>query len=153
MSKKRRYGRELAFKTVFACETARRPWPEVFASVMTMPREEGEENSIGEPGETAEAVERESDFAMALVKRYFENEARIDEAVEASSRTWRLARMDAVDRAILRVAATELLAGTGESAGVVINEAIELAKAYGSDHSARFVNALLDDVLRARDEA
>jgi N utilization substance protein B len=67
----------------------------------------------------------------------------IDRALGRASRNWRLERMNRVDRSVLRLAAHELLAEGGPPAAVVINEAVELAREYGSSESARFVNGVL----------
>jgi N utilization substance protein B len=66
----------------------------------------------------------------------------LDALIEACSHNWRLARMSRVDRNILRLAAFELTSET--PAKVVINEAVELAKAFGTDESGAFINGLLD---------
>jgi N utilization substance protein B len=62
---------------------------------------------------------------------------------------WTLDRMPVIDRALLRVATFELLAGEDPPTGVVISEAVELAKRYSTDGSGRFVNGLLSSVAAA----
>lgn len=71
----------------------------------------------------------------------------IDGLIEAASRNWRLDRMAAVDLSVLRLATVELLLETAPP-GVVLNEAVELAKEFGTDTSSSFVNGVLDGVLR-----
>ena len=62
---------------------------------------------------------------------------------------WSLARLSATDRSVLRAAIAELMARAGTPARVVIDEAIEIAKRYGSDESGGFVNGVLDRAARA----
>jgi len=73
----------------------------------------------------------------------------IDERIRGANSRWRVERMDKVDLAILRLGVTEL-AFTDTPAQVIINEAIELAKRYGSETSARFVNGVLDAVRKSQ---
>jgi len=72
----------------------------------------------------------------------------IDEALSATAHHWRLDRMAAVDRSILRLGTYELLAEPHTPAAVVIDEAVELAKRFGEADSAGFVNGVLDAVRR-----
>jgi N utilization substance protein B len=92
-------------------------------------------------------------FARTLVERAVTEAARVDELIASASRNWRLERMSRVDRNILRLATGELLpASTGAAptpVRIVINEAIELAKRFGTAESAAFVNGILDRVAAA----
>jgi len=72
----------------------------------------------------------------------------VDRAIEAASVNWKLSRMDRVDLAILRLGAFELLALPEVPAPVVLSEAVELAKEFGSPDSPAFVNGLLDKVAQ-----
>jgi transcription antitermination factor NusB len=96
-----------------------------------------------------EAALADMDLARALVRAYVENAKAVDAAIEAQSQRWRLSRMTAPDRAVLRVAATELLHHPATPAKTALNEAVTLAKAYGTGDNFRFVNALLQDVATA----
>jgi N utilization substance protein B len=71
----------------------------------------------------------------------------IDERLQAASTNWKLGRMAAIDRNVLRLALYELLEAKAPPK-VVLNEAIELAKKYGSAESGGFVNGLLDKLAR-----
>lgn len=73
----------------------------------------------------------------------------LDALIVRYSEHWRLERMTAVDRNILRLAAYELLYQPDVPPKVVINEAVELAKRYGSESSGAFVNGLLDRIRQA----
>jgi N utilization substance protein B len=71
---------------------------------------------------------------------------KIDRAIDEASVKWKLARMEAIDRAILRLASYELLIKKQISPRVIINDAIEIAKRFGKEQSASFVNAVLDSL-------
>ncbi len=86
------------------------------------------------------------EFAQVLVRAATVDPAAIDRAIGAASRNWRLERMARVDRNILRLAAGELLHVPETPIRVVINEAVELAKRFGTAESAAFVNGVLDRV-------
>jgi N utilization substance protein B len=88
--------------------------------------------------------------ARRLVNGCWEHRAEIDAALAAAATHWELKRMDLVDRNILRVAACELLHLVDAPRAVVIDEAVEIAKTYGSADSGAFVNGVLDALPRAR---
>jgi transcription antitermination protein NusB len=93
-----------------------------------------------------EPVEREvRELAEGMVRGVAEHRRRVDEAIEAASSNWRLDRMARVDRNVLRLAVYELLC-TDVPVKVIINEAIELGKKFGSESSGAFVNGVLDKV-------
>jgi N utilization substance protein B len=78
----------------------------------------------------------------------------IDSKIEASSKNWKMTRLDKVDLAILRVAIFELLMMDEKDrpdAAVVINEAVEIAKKFGNSKSPLFVNGVLDSLITQRD--
>jgi len=72
----------------------------------------------------------------------------IDGLIRAQAENWRLERMPPVDRNILRLAVFELLRELDVPRLVVVDEAVELAKRFGSDQSGKFVNGLLDGMLK-----
>ena len=88
-------------------------------------------------------------FAEELVRGTHDNRDDIDGVIQRASRNWRLERMARVDRNLLRLGAYELRFESDVPGRVVINEAIELAKRFGSEQSGRFVNGLLDGLLRS----
>jgi len=90
------------------------------------------------------------EFARSLVRDALGHRAEIDDRLAAVSEHWRVARMSAVDRNILRLGATELLFRDDIPPKVAINEAVELAKRYGDEDSSRFVNGILDALLSAQ---
>jgi transcription antitermination protein NusB len=85
-------------------------------------------------------------FGEDLVGGVLNERMRIDELIAASSDHWRLGRLSHVDRNILRVATYELLCRRDVPASVAIDEAIEIAKRFGSDESPTFVNGVLDHI-------
>jgi N utilization substance protein B len=85
-------------------------------------------------------------FGEDLVGGVLEERARIDDLIARSSDNWRLGRLSHVDRNILRVATYELLCRRDVPASVAIDEAIEIAKRFGSDESPTFVNGVLDHI-------
>ena len=91
-----------------------------------------------------------SEYAETLVLGVQEHMADIDEHLVATSENWALDRMPVVDRAILRLAVFEMLYVPDVPISVAINEAVELAKAYGGeDDSSRFVNGVLGRIARS----
>jgi transcription antitermination protein NusB len=94
-----------------------------------------------------EPVEREvMQVAEELVRGVARHRRELDAAIEAVSQNWRLDRMARVDRNVLRLAAFELLHRGDVPVKVVINEAIELGKKFGSESSGAFINGVLDRV-------
>ena len=88
-------------------------------------------------------------FARELVAAAVSRAAEIDEAIAGASKNWRIDRMSRVDRNILRLGACELLAFRDVPVKVVINEAVELAKRFGTAESSAFVNGVLDRIATA----
>ncbi len=86
-------------------------------------------------------------LAHKIVRVVVADGAKIDKELEAVTTNWRLERLGAIDRAVLRLAAAELT--TGETPPkVIIQEAVRLAERYGSVQSARFVNGIVDALAR-----
>ena len=87
-------------------------------------------------------------YAADLVRGVHAHQERIDELIAEHAQGWALERMPAVDRNILRLAVYEMLHENETPKLVVLDEAIELAKKFGSEQSGRFVNGLLDGLLK-----
>lgn len=85
-------------------------------------------------------------FADVLVHGAKTNQAKIDHAISQFAEHWDLERMAVVDRNILRLAVYELLYSADVPPKVAINEAIEIAKKFGTKESSRFINGLLDRI-------
>ena len=90
------------------------------------------------------------DYSVELVEGVTGNLALLDEVLGEHSEGWSVERMPPVDRAVLRLALYELLVRDDVPDAVVIDEAVELAKALSTDESPRFVNGVLGRVLRER---
>ena len=88
-------------------------------------------------------------FARDLVAAASERGTELDDLITASSKNWRIDRMSRVDRNILRLGACELLVFREVPVKVVINEAVELAKRFGTAESSAFVNGVLDRIASA----
>lgn len=88
-------------------------------------------------------------FAADLVEGVGADLVAIDALLGAHARNWDVDRMASLDRTILRIATFELLRRPDVPTAVVIDEAVELAKAYGTDESGRFVNGVLSAVASA----
>lgn len=85
-------------------------------------------------------------FARELVEAASKRAAEIDQLITTSSKNWRLDRMSRVDRNILRLGTAELMTLRDVPLKVVINEAVELAKRFGTAESSAFVNGVLDRI-------
>jgi transcription antitermination protein NusB len=111
------------------------------------------ENTIAEillrknPSEEAET------YLRRLVEAALGNQAEIDAALRKHLTRWRLERLTVLDRAILRLAAAEILYFDDVPPKVSINEAVDIAKKYGDDEAGKFVNGVLDSVFQESDRA
>jgi transcription antitermination protein NusB len=88
------------------------------------------------------------EFTEGLVEGVQKHQTQIDTMISQVAENWRLDRMAAIDRNILRLGAYEMLFRPEIPAKVAINEALELAKRYSTAQSSRFVNGILDRVLQ-----
>ncbi len=133
---RRTRGREIALQVLYQMEQNPGQKPEEIARFI--------DRRLGDPGLGA--------FASALVAGVHEHQERIDAVIAAVAENWRLDRMAAIDRNILRLGAFEILLCPDVPIKVAINEALELAKRYSTAQSSRFVNGILDR-LQAADAA
>jgi N utilization substance protein B len=92
-------------------------------------------------------VPDERSRASRIVRTVMQEGAAIDELLRDVTTNWRLERIGAIERSVLRLAAAELLRGE-EPPRVILQEAVILAERYGSAQSARFVNGVIDAVAR-----
>ena len=86
-------------------------------------------------------------YATRLVKAFWNDRSRVDEWIGAASEHWGLARMSPVVRNAMRVAIVEMV-GRDVPRKVALNEAIEIGREYGGVDSPRFINGVLDEVLK-----
>lgn len=87
-------------------------------------------------------------FAEGLMSGILEHRTQIDDLVSDLAVDWRLERMSAVDRNILRIGAYELQYSSDVPLNVAINEAVELAKTFSTPEGARFINGILGEMAR-----
>jgi N utilization substance protein B len=88
-------------------------------------------------------------FAREIFQGAANDRERLDQLVREHAENWRLERMAAVDRSILRVAVYELLHCPETPPHAVINEALEIARRFSGEGSVEFVNGILDAILKA----
>lgn len=131
--------REIAFKALFQLEFTPRNEEEYYQELAV-------EIAVDE-----EIVEnRRLTYIKNAVKGTRENLSEIDEMIKSRlKKGWTLSRLSTADRSILRLAVYEMIFAEPKiPTGVVINEAVELAKQYGADESSRFINGILDAINR-----
>jgi transcription antitermination protein NusB len=137
MQKNRRKSRELALQALYACEIGDDP---DCAAVL--------KSLIDEGGIDPSAAE----YAKTLVVKVLSQRAQIDALLQHHTANWDVKRMTAIDRNILRMAVAELEFGEDVPFKVVIDEAVELAKQYGTDDSGKFVNGVIDSIRKEMPE-
>ncbi len=148
MSNNRRVARECALKVLFAhrfdADHAPRLLDDFWSSFRFA------DDALGEPLETVDTPLPSATriFAEEVVKGVISYRAVIDQKISAVAKNWSLERMAPVDLAILRIGAFELLYRDDVPLPVVINEAVEIAKRYGTKESPAFVNGLLDKIAQ-----
>lgn len=135
MQYERSHGRQQALQVLFQ--------EEVTGQTLTQMLEEGTCSS-----ETGNL----DDFAADLVRGVEANRDTIDMRLGQISENWSVSRMSIVDRNVLRIAVYEISFDESIPASVAINEAVELAKAFGDENSSKFVNGVLGRVVRDDDE-
>lgn len=88
------------------------------------------------------------DFTVKLIQNYKNNTEKIDQIIQSSTEGWTIESMYSLDRNAITVAVVELLNDDTTSYRIIIDEAIEIAKKYGSEDSGSFVNGILTKVLK-----
>jgi N utilization substance protein B len=88
-------------------------------------------------------------YAREIVDGVIDNRDAIDEQITTFAKDWSLARMPAVDRAVLRIGVWEILYNDEVPAAVAIDEAVELAKEFSTDDSGAFVHGVLARIARS----
>jgi N utilization substance protein B len=87
-------------------------------------------------------------FANSLVEGVVRNLSGIDDVISSYSTNWKVSRMASIDKNILRIAVYELTRCPDIPVKVTINEAVEIAKCFGTEESGAFVNGILDNVAK-----
>lgn len=106
------------------------------------------DQQIRQFAERVDCHEEAKTFMEDLIKKIFDRKNEIDDLLKKYSEHWTLDRMNLIDRNILRLAVCELLYFTGVPPKVVINEALEISKKYGSVESPDFINGILDKIYK-----
>ncbi len=132
----RRKSRERALQLLFQLDLTPQPLEQALASFY--------ESLYPELAPSRPAPDR---FAEQLVRGVLERRPQIDELIMRHARNWRLERMPAVDRNLMRLAVFEMTA-LGSPPAVAINEALELARRFSGEESAPFINGVLDAVRK-----
>jgi N utilization substance protein B len=148
---KRRTAREMAVQMLYQSDLGGSPLPNIF-NTFDLSEYLAREAAAAEPGldhaRNRKRVDEAFQYAQELVRGCVAHLEKIDELIRSQADNWRLERMPAVDRNILRLAIYEMLVEKDTPKLVVLDEAIELAKKFGSEQSGRFVNGLLDGLLK-----
>ena len=145
----RRKARELALSMLFATDVGQQPRARVLGTLEHTLRVMVEEWKLGRE-EAARLVPEIREFGLTLAEAYFTDNLRIDEYIEGFSHEWAIERMPGIDRNILRIAIAELLHFPDVPDSATINEAVELAKEYGTEESGKFVNGILGAFVRSK---
>lgn len=132
---RRRLARELALQALYIIDTSSTPQAEAIAIV-------NRRHPIDD--------QKSLDFALELVAGVNELKKEIDGHIKDAAANWTVARMAAVDRNVLRLAAYELIKRADIPINVIIDEAIEIARKFSTEDSSRFINGVLDKMKGLR---
>lgn len=160
---KRRMAREMALQMLFQQELGGSELADVLRSFdpadylrqLNADEQDAEAPDGSKPAPTdrpeprSEEVRDAFDYAAKLVDGAQAHRQAIDEKIRAQAENWRLERMPSVDRNILRLAIYEMWFQNDVPKLVVVDEAVELAKRFGSEQSGRFVNGVLDGLMKS----
>jgi len=130
MTGQRRRARAVALQAMYEIDTTRHEVEEVLGRLLA------EENLSGD--NTA--------FVRQMVKQVVEHQEEIDGNIQRFAPAWPVEQLSAIDRNILRLAISEILFDNRVIIKVAINEAVELAKKFGSENSSKFVNGVLGSI-------
>jgi transcription antitermination protein NusB len=133
---KRRKSRELAMQMLFQADVGKQTPDQVRQSFWKAREETIDNDTRG--------------FAEDLFRVATAREEEIDALIEQHSANWRIPRMPAVDRNVLRLAVAELVGFPGTPIPIVINESLEIAKRYSAPESLSFLNGILDAIAKSR---
>jgi len=129
----RRKSRELALQMLFQADMGKQS-PEQVRKTFWSERKEMDESVRG--------------FADDIFRLATERGVEIDKVIEAHAQNWRMERMAAVDRNVMRAAVAEFIGYPQTPAPIVINEALEIARKFSSPEAVNFINGVLDSVSK-----
>jgi len=142
MASNRHLGRIVALQTLYEQDFRREVEDSSFDIAMVL------ERNIGRYEDTVE----DKDFIRDLVSGVESHEQELDELIRPVAPEWPIEQIARMDRIILHIGAYELVYDKSVPPKVVINEAVELAKAFGGDNSSKFINGVLGTLLRQQEE-
>ncbi len=128
----RRKSREYALQGLYMCEISHSPMEEIISLTWV----------------DREIPDDIRDFAVKLISGSVENLKEIDDLIEKHSRNWKMERLSAVDKSILRLSVFAMINLMDIPVAVTINEGIELGKIYGGESSGQFINGILDAIRK-----
>jgi len=144
----RRKGREIALQVLYQIEmsnlTAKEALAQYRKHFIESSSDEEEDSSFEDVNDLEEAFNFASDLVLGIEK----NRNFIDEKIKEYTRNWSFDRLNSTDKNILRIAIFEMFFRPDIPEVVSINEAVELAKLYGTDDSPAFVNGILDSIYK-----
>ena len=139
----------MAIQMLYQSDLGQEPLARVFANFRPqeyLRDEDSDHRGAADPVDIKEAFQ----YAQTLVGGTLDHLEEIDDLIRHQAEHWRLERMPAVDRNILRLAVFEFLYETDVPKLVILDEAIELAKEFRTEQSGRFVNGVLDGILKTQ---
>jgi N utilization substance protein B len=128
----RRKARELALQMLFQFDMAGNPPATIVATFEDLQK----------------SKPNTREFAVKIFQGTVDHLQEIDDMIQAQADNWRLARMAVVDRNIIRMSIYEFMHETDTPKLVIIDEAIEIAKKFGTQKSSQFINGILDGILK-----
>lgn len=138
MASNRHLGRIIALQTLFEQDFRRSAGDKTFDL----------EGVLARNIERYQATVDDKEFIVKLVQGVDKQEKKLDQELQPIAPEWPIDQIARMDRVVLRMGLYELKFGKDVPPKVVINEAVELAKAFGSENSSKFVNGVLGTVLR-----
>lgn len=144
----RRKGREIALQVLYQIEMSNLSAKEALAQYRNHFIEASSDEEEASSFEDVKDLEEAFNFASDLVLGIEKNRNFIDEKIKEYTKNWSFDRLNTTDKNILRIAIFEMFFRPDIPEVVSINEAVELAKLYGTDDSPAFVNGILDSIYK-----
>lgn len=139
---RRRLARELALQSLYQMEMNEVPSRDAIAHVVEEARTEDEAQL------TQEKDQISPQYVMELVEGTLQHKQQIDTLLADYLKGWQMDRLSRVDKEILRLATYEMVYREDVPSKVVVNEAIEMAKNFGTEESGKFVNGVLGKMIK-----
>ena len=139
---KRRVAREIAVQSLYQIQM-NEATPQEAVQIAIHEAEHDNETELNFSGDKIDPL-----YIVELVEGTYSNKVRIDELLEEYLKGWAMDRLSRIDRGVLRLAVYEMLYRDDVPPKVVVNEAIDLAKHYGTEESGKFVNGVLGKMIK-----